>query len=111
MSSPFVEAFLVLLAVYLVYSAWVGLDSRYPIGAAVALLVVAVVVDAAGNVGGANTLAEFAFWLLAGGLALVLVEHFRPRSRRAEGRGVGSGEGTAPGRETPEPADHRDGTP
>ncbi len=82
---PFAEVFLGLLAVYLVYSVWAGLDGRYPIGAALVLLVVTALVDALGAVDTANTLAEYVFFLLAGGVVLLLVEHVRD-GRTATGR-------------------------
>jgi hypothetical protein len=74
---PLLEIFLGLLAVYMVYSEWTGLDSRYPIVAALILLVVTAVVDAAGNLSAANTLAEFVFFLLAAGVILLLIDHVR----------------------------------
>jgi hypothetical protein len=76
-SFPFVEVFLALLVAYMAYSVWAGLDSRYPIAAALILLVVTAVVDALGNTGTANTLAEFVFFLLGAGVLLLLVDHVR----------------------------------
>ena len=40
MTFPYVAAFLVLLLAYMVYSQWARLDSRYPIAAALLLLVI-----------------------------------------------------------------------
>jgi hypothetical protein len=77
MDVPYTEIFVGLLLVYLAYSVWARLDGRYPIGAALALLVVTAVVDAAGNVSAANALAEYVFFLLAGGVVLLLIEHVR----------------------------------
>jgi len=79
MDVPYTAIFLVLLLVYLAYSVWARLDGRYPIGAALALLVVTAVVDAAGDTNAANSLAEFVFFLLAGGVVLLLIEHVRDR--------------------------------
>jgi len=77
MSIPYPLLFLALLLLYMVYSEWAGLDSRYPVAAALGLLVVTAVVDALGNVPAANTLAEYVFLLLAGGVVLLLVDHLR----------------------------------
>ncbi len=85
MAFPLVELFLGLLVVYMLYSLWIGLDSRYPIVAALVLLVVTAVVDAAGDVNAANTLAEFVFFLLAGGVGLLLIDHVR-EARKAPSR-------------------------
>jgi len=93
MSFPYVSAFLILLLAYMIYSEWARLDSRYPIAAALALLVATAIVDAAGAVAAANTLAEYVFFLLAGGVVLLLVDHMR------EGRavpGAGGAAGSAP---------------
>lgn|GEM_PF-1512056 len=77
MSFPFVEAFLALLAAYMGYSVWAGLDPRYPIGAALVLLVATAAVDALGSTAAANTLAEYVFFLLGAGVLLLLVDHVR----------------------------------
>jgi hypothetical protein len=74
---PYPEIFIALLVAYMVYSAWVRLDSRYVIAGALVLLVVAAVVDAAGATGTANALAIYVFFLLAGGVVLLLVDHIR----------------------------------
>lgn len=79
MTFPFSVVFLGLLLAYMVYSVWAGLDARYPIAAALVLLVVTAVVDAVGQTGPANTLAEFVFFLLGGGVVLLLVDHVRER--------------------------------
>lgn len=93
MSFPYTEVFLGLLLAYMVYSVWVGLDARYPIAAALVLLVATAVVDALGNVASANTLAEFVFFLLGAGVVLLLIEHVR-EGRRAEGATGRSGSGS-----------------
>jgi len=77
MDVPYTEIFLGLLVAYMVYSVWARLDGRIPIGAALVLLVVTAIVDAAGDVDAANSLAEFVFFLLAAGVVLLLVEHLR----------------------------------
>lgn len=77
MAFPYSELFLGLLLAYMVYSAWTRLDARYPIAAALVLLVVTAVVDALGATDSANTLAEYVFFLLGGGVVLLLVEHVR----------------------------------
>ena len=79
MDVPYTAIFLGLLVAYLAYSVWARLDGRYPIGAALALLVVTAIVDAAGDTDAANSLAEFVFFLLAGGVVLLLIEHVRDR--------------------------------
>ncbi|MGI0070885.1 MAG: hypothetical protein ACRECT_02255 [Thermoplasmata archaeon] len=77
MAFPYVLAFLVILLVYMVYSEWAGLDSRWLVASALVLLVATAVVDAAGATNLANTLAEFVFFLLAGGVVLLLIDHVR----------------------------------
>jgi hypothetical protein len=79
MAIPYLEVFLGLLVAYLAYSIWTRLDARYPIVAALALLVVTAIVDALGATGAADTLAGFTALLLLGGIALVLVEYVRSR--------------------------------
>jgi len=79
MDVPYTAIFLGLLVAYLAYSVWARLDGRYPIAAALALLVATAVVDAAGDTNAANSLAEFVFFLLAGGVVLLLIEHIRDR--------------------------------
>jgi hypothetical protein len=79
MDIPYTWAFVVLLLVYMIYSVWARLDGRYPIGAALALLIVTAVVDTLGQTSAADTLAEFVFFLLGGGVVLLLVEHLRER--------------------------------
>ncbi len=86
MPFPYVEVFLGLLVVYMGFSIWSGLDSRYPIAAALVLLVATAVVDATGNVAIANTLAEYVFFLLGAGVVLLLIDHVR-ESRRPSGAG------------------------
>jgi hypothetical protein len=102
---PYLIVFLVLFAAYLVYSEWVGLDARIPIAGALALLVVTAVVDAVGDLATANTFAEYVFFLLAGGVALLLVEHLR-EARRAASTGSPSGRGPGGG-PAAEPPDER----
>lgn len=82
MDVPYTEIFLGLLLAYMVYSVWARLDGRYPIAAALVLLVVTAVVDAAGDATTANSLAEYVFFLLAAGVVLLLVEHVRERPTR-----------------------------
>lgn len=69
--------FLALLLVYMGYSWWIGLDPRYPIVAALVLLVLAALLDAGGSVGAANDLATYVFFLLAAGVVLLLVDERR----------------------------------
>jgi hypothetical protein len=106
-SYPLAEVFLALLAVYMLYSAWVGLDARYPIAAALLLLVVTAVVDALGNADAANTLAEFVFFLLGAGVLLLLIDHIR--ESRAPTRAEGVGLSAAPQREPAEATQQRQG--
>ena len=79
------DLFIVLLLAYMVFSVWTKLDARYLVAAALILLVVAAGVDAAGATGTANTLATFVFFLLAGGVVLLLVEHVREARRTPRG--------------------------
>jgi hypothetical protein len=88
---PYVPVFLAVLLVYMVYSEWALLDSRYLVAGALVLLIVTAVVDAAGATATANTLAEFVFFLLAGGVILLLVDHVRERPRREPPSARGSG--------------------
>lgn len=69
--------FLALLLAYMVYSQWTRLDSRYLILAALVLLVITAAVDAAGAIGTANVLAVYVFYLLAGGVLLLVIDHIR----------------------------------
>jgi hypothetical protein len=98
---PYVLAFLAVLIAYMVYSEWARLDSRYLVAGALVLLVATAVVDAAGATGTANTLAEFVFFLLAGGVVLLLVDHVRerPHDRSLEPRD------SLPARRNSEPPD------
>jgi hypothetical protein len=86
---PYTEVFLGLLVAYMVYSFWARLDARYPIGAALVLLVITAVVDAVGNSATANTLAEYVFFLLGAGVVLLLLDHFRERRPAAAGTDTG----------------------
>jgi hypothetical protein len=90
MDVPYTTIFVGLLVVYLVYSVWAQLDGRYPIVAALILLVVTAVVDATGNVDAANSLAEYVFFLLAGGVVLLVVEQVRSRPTAAATKPSGS---------------------
>lgn len=94
MGFPYDAVFLGLLVVYLVYSAWQRLDSRYPIIAALVLLVVTAIVDAAGASGEADTLAIFVFFLLAGGVLLLLIDSFR--TERGEAAHPATATGSVP---------------
>jgi len=80
MSFPYSVVFVGLLLAYLVYSAWARLDPRFPVAAALVLLAATAVVDALGAVGTANALAGYVFFLLAGGVVLLLVDHVRGRA-------------------------------
>lgn len=73
----YMEMFLALLVAYLVSSEWSGIDSRYPIAMALIVLLAAVVVAAVGDTSVANALAGFVFFLLAGGVLLMVVDHVR----------------------------------
>jgi hypothetical protein len=103
---PYTDLFLGLLAVYMVYSVWTRLDSRYPIACALVLLVVAAVVDASGASGAANTIAVYVFFLLAAGVILLLIDHVRePRKGvPTESAASQSGDGRAhdPANHTPD---------
>ncbi len=99
---PYLEIFLALFAIYLGYSAWTRLDARYPIFAALLMLVAAAVADAANAVDLANTLAEYVFCLLAGGVVLLLIEHLRTSGTPSHGAG-GSAGSISPQGVAPEP--------
>lgn len=79
---PYLVVFLALLAAYMVYSGWTGLDPRLPVAGALALLVVTAVVDALGDSSAANTFAEYVFFLLAGGVVLLLFAHVKETRAR-----------------------------
>jgi hypothetical protein len=112
MTVPYSLAFLGLLGAYMVYSQWAGLDSRYPVGAALVLLVVAAVADAAGATGAANSFAEYVFFLLAAGVVLLLVDHVRDGPKHAAATPPSAGAVTAerpsaePSKEPEPTADH-----
>lgn len=97
---PYLVVFVGLLLVYMGYSVWAGLDARYPIAAALVLLVATAVVDALGNTATANTLAEYVFFLLGAGVVLLLIDHVREGRRRVTAASGGSmsaeGEATQP---------------
>lgn len=107
MDVPYAEIFVALLLAYMVYSVWARLDGRYPIVAALVLLVVTAVVDAAGDASTANTLAEYVFFLLAAGVVLLVIEQVRARPAPAATAPSGSPttEGVAP-----ETAQQREGS-
>ena len=106
MDVPYTAIFLGLLVAYLAYSVWARLDGRYPIGAALALLVVTAIVDAAGDTSAANSLAEFVFFLLAGGVVLLLIEHIRDRPTPT---GAGPSRSAGPQRPAAEPPEEPEG--
>jgi MFS superfamily sulfate permease-like transporter len=81
--------FLAALLVYMVYSEWVGLDSRYVVGAALVLLVIDAVIDAGGATNLANTVAVYVFFLLAAGVVLLLVDQVR-EARKVPGKAAAS---------------------
>ncbi len=97
MAVPYSEIFLGLLVVYMVYSEWAGLDSRYLIAGGLVLLVVTAVADAAGSIAAANAFAVYVFYLLAGGVVLLVVDQIRAARR-------GSSGGSGPGGPTPVPS-------
>lgn len=84
MSFPYIAVFVGLLLAYMGYSIWAGLDPRYPIGAALVLLVATAIVDALGDTQTANTLAEYVFFLLGAGVLLLLIDHLREGRKRPE---------------------------
>ena len=111
MAFPYVDLFLGLLAVYLVYSVWAGLDGRYPVAAALVLLVATAGVDATGATATANILAEFSFFLLVGGVVLLLIEHVRSERRARTGRRSASVPEAVPGGEATEATHEGDRPP
>jgi hypothetical protein len=102
---PYVLAFVALLAAYCGYSLWARLDPRLPIGAALVLLLVAAIVDAAQDLATANVLAEFVILLLGAGILLLLLEHARDAGRRPRASGASSRDA-----ETTDPAQEGDRT-
>lgn len=98
--------FLAVLLAYMAYSEWARLDSRYLVAGALLLLLITAVVDAAGDFNDANVLAVYVFYLLAGGVVLLLVDHVREeraRARRAASRRGRPAEGKAPEDQAPSP--------
>lgn len=94
--------FLAVLLVYMLYSQWARLDSRYLVGAALLLLVVTAVVDAAGAASDANVLAVYVFYLLGGGVLLLLIDHVREERARSRAPAAGGKKGPAsPSAKTP----------
>lgn len=89
---PYVYVFSGLFAAYLGFSVWTRLDPRYPVAAAMALFVFAIVEDAGGNTNTSEALGVYVFILLVGGVALLLVDHVRP-----SGRARGAPQAKAPG--------------
>jgi len=79
MTFPFLVVFGVLLLAYMGYSFWQRLDPRYLIGAALVLLVATAITEAAGATPAADTLAEYVFLLLVGGVVLMLLDQVRGR--------------------------------
>jgi len=102
MDIPYSTIFVGLLLAYMVYSVWARLDGRFPIVAALVLLVVTAVVDAAGDTNAANSLAEYVFFLLAAGVVLLLVEHVRERGKSPAAADSG---GPSPESVSSQPAD------
>jgi hypothetical protein len=88
---PFYLAFLALLAAFMIYAAWAGLDPRILIGGGLLLLLVSALLFAGGATGVADTLSSFVFFLIAGGAVLLLVDHVRRRGFRGRGRSDDSG--------------------
>ena len=84
MTIPFLAIFIPLLAAYLFSSEWAGLDSRYPIGMALALLVVSAIEEAVGNGQVADALTQFVFFLLLGGVLLLFIDYLK-KSRSPSG--------------------------
>jgi hypothetical protein len=78
MAFPYLELFGVLLLLYMGYSFWERLDPRYPVGAALVLLVATALTEAVGATAQADTLAEYVFLLLVGGVVLMLLDRVRP---------------------------------
>jgi hypothetical protein len=109
MAVPYPEIFLALLAAYLLYSMWARLDSRYPIAMALGLLFVAAVADGLGKAATASAYAEYVFFLLAGAIALLVVDHLRSEAPRIP-RPASSARGRSPDREAGPPANERQGT-
>lgn len=81
MADLYLDAFLLLLALYVGYSLWARLDGRLPVAGALILLVLLAVLDASGNTSAANEVAVYVFFLLVAGALLLLVDHYR-RPRR-----------------------------
>lgn len=77
MAPPWDELVLPLIVAYLAYIVWTRQDGRYPIVLALILLLASAIADAAGDLSAANTLAVFVFYLLVGGVVVLLIEHVR----------------------------------
>jgi hypothetical protein len=74
--------FLALALAYVFTSEWAGLNPRFILAGAMLLLLTATVTAASGNFVVANTFAEFALILIAGGAALLLLGRRRARQIR-----------------------------
>jgi hypothetical protein len=110
MAFPYLLVFGVLLLLYLVYSFWERLDPRYPIGAALVLLVATAVTEAVGAGPAADTLAEYVFVLLVGGVVLLLLDRVRNRPVLGETEVSLVGGTVASEQQSSDPADQGQGT-
>jgi hypothetical protein len=102
---PYPEVFLAVLVVYLAYSVWAPLDPRYPIAMGLALLLGAAVADGLGRTAAANAYAGYVFFLLAGGIALLIVEAVRSSVPRGARPPPSRARGNSPANEAPDPRD------
>jgi hypothetical protein len=111
MAFPYVLVFGVLLLGYMGFSVWERLDPRYPIGAALVLLVATALAQLLGALATADTLAEYVFLLLIAGVVLLLIDQVRPR-RRGTGNPAPLGrETTDPEEQSTDPTHQRQGPP
>jgi hypothetical protein len=69
--------FILVVAAYVIYSAWARLDSRYLLLAVVVIPVVAAVEYGLGRTAEANTLADYFFIVLAGFIGLLVIDDVR----------------------------------
>lgn len=99
MTIPYQDVFLVLLVGYCGYSLWAGLSPRYPLFAALLLLLAAAGTNWAGATEASNNLGLDAIFVLAAAVGLTSLEIVRARGLRPRAAGVAD----PPAADTPQP--------
>lgn len=77
MALPDYVVFIVVLSAYIWWSERAGLDSRYPFFMAIGLLVAGVLTEMSRDYAAALVLSEFVFFLIAGGIVTLIIDHLR----------------------------------